>query len=65
MKKRKPTTNRGWALYRAQLSCRGGRNALEGLGKWENESDMDLVRFAIFNLLHAVEDIAKAMEAKR
>ena len=47
-------------LYRAQLSCAVGRNALDGSG--EIPDGLTSTQWALFNLLHAVEDIAKHLE---
>lgn len=44
----KPRTKAECASERVRLSCRIGRNALED---WN-------VEYAMFNLLHAVEDLA-------
>ena len=46
-------------LYRAQLSCKIGRDALEG--KTTPPDGILPIEWALFSLLHAVEDIAKAM----
>jgi hypothetical protein len=40
-------------LYRAQLSCRIGRDVLEG--KTKCPSGVQSMEWALFNLLHAVE----------
>jgi hypothetical protein len=44
-------------LYRAALSCRIGRDALEG--KTTPPPATSQTEYALFNLLHAVEDIAE------
>ena len=46
-------------LYRAQLSCKLGRDALEG--KTTPPDGVTPMEWAMFNLLHAVEDVATAM----
>ena len=46
-------------LYRAQLSCKLGRDALEG--KTTPPGGVSQMQWAMFNLLHAVEEIATAM----
>lgn len=46
-------------LYRAQLSCRVGRDVLEG--KTQCPNGVQPMEWAMFNLLHAVEEIATAM----
>lgn len=53
-----PSTPREWALYRVGLACKIGRDALEGKAVPKTCS---AVEYALFNLLHAVEDIANAM----
>lgn len=47
-------------LYRAQLSCKIGRDALEG--KTQCPEGVSPIEWAMFNLLHAVEEIATAMK---
>jgi hypothetical protein len=46
-------------LYRAQLSCKIGRDALKG--KTTAPDGVTPMEWAMFNLLHAVEEIATAM----
>jgi len=46
-------------LYRAQLSCRIARDVIEG--KTAAPADVSHLEWAMFNLLHAVEEIATAM----
>ena len=46
-------------LYRAQLSCKIGRDVLEG--KTQCPDGVHPMEWAVFNLLHAVEEIATAM----
>jgi len=47
-------------FYRAQLACSIGREVLSGeTSPPENTSKME---YAMFNLLHAVEDIATALQ---
>jgi len=58
--KKKPQTPREWALYRCALSCKIGRDALDA-GRSPVEGT-PLVDWVLFNLLHAVEEIGKAME---
>lgn len=55
----RPSTDREWALYRVGLVCKAGREALEGK---RIPATCSVVEYALFNLLHAVEDIARAME---
>lgn len=60
MAPKKPETAREWALYRCSLACKIGRDAME---KGESPvDDTSLVEFVLFALLHAVEEIGKAME---
>jgi protein involved in temperature-dependent protein secretion len=53
-------TTKEFALYRARLSCKVGRNAIEG--KITPPCGLSPIEWAVYNLLHAVEDIAGAME---
>jgi hypothetical protein len=46
-------------LYRAQLSCKIGREVLDG--KMQSPDGVQPIEWAMFNLLHAVEEIAIAM----
>ena len=46
-------------LYRAKLSCRIGRDALEG--KSRPPEFVTPTEYAIYNLLHAMEEIADAL----
>ena len=46
-------------LYRAKLSCKIGRDAIEG--KTQPPCGTTPTEYAIYNLLHAVEEIADAM----
>ena len=46
-------------LYRAKLSCKIGRDALDGKTSYPPGSTR--VEYALYNLLHAVEEIASAM----
>jgi len=50
-------------LYRAELSCKIGRDALEG--KITPPHGVQPIEWAMFNLLHAVEEIANAMKANK
>jgi hypothetical protein len=52
-----------FTLYRARLSCKAGRNAIEG--KITPPCGLSPIEWAIYNLLHAVEDIARAMEKSK
>ena len=46
-------------LYRAKLSCKVGRDAIEG--KITLPDGVEPMEWAMFNLLYAVEEIATAM----
>lgn len=59
----KPTTEAEWCAYRAQAACRIGRDALDG--KAEIPPGVTRHEYALFNLLHAVEELAKLIEAKK
>ncbi len=56
---KKPKTKREFALWRAKAACRFGLEAFDGKGLPDGVTRTD---YALFNLLHAVEDIAMAME---
>lgn len=51
--------NRHPGLFRAQLSCKIGRNVLEGKGDCPN--NVQPMEWAMYNLLQATEEIAKAL----
>ena len=55
-----PIVRRKNALYRAGLSCAIGRDAIEG--RIEIPANVSPMEWAMFNLLHAVEEIASAIE---
>ncbi len=48
-------------LCRAQMHCKIGRDALEG----KIESNFSQMEYAMFSLLHAVEEIATVMLKER
>jgi hypothetical protein len=54
--KKLPSTPRGWCLYRAKLNCKIGRDTLD------REAESTRLNYAVFCLLHAVADIAEAMD---
>jgi hypothetical protein len=56
----KPKTEYEWMLYRAEASCRIGKESLSGKGI---PSDLNKSEYALFNLLCAIEEIAKAMKS--
>lgn len=51
-----PQTPAEWCAYRCQLSCKIGRDALEG--KTQLPAGCSPLEYAMFSLLHAVEDLA-------
>ena len=51
----RPSSPREWALYRCKQSCQLGREEL--VNSNETFQSMSLA-FAVFNLLHAVEELA-------
>lgn len=51
-----PRTEAEWCAYRCQLSCKIGRDALEG--KTQPPAGCSPLEYAVFNLLHAVEELA-------
>lgn len=55
-----PFVRRKNALYRAGLSCAIGRDAIEG--RIEIPANVSPMEWAMINLLHAVEEIASAIE---
>ncbi len=52
-----PKTKSEWAAYRCQMSCGIGRNALEG--KTSPPHGVTRLEYAIYNLLHAIEELSK------
>jgi hypothetical protein len=59
--KRKPKTDNEWAAYRCQLSCKIGRDALEG--KTKSPAGVSAMEYALYNLLHAVEELSRIKES--
>ncbi len=51
-------------LYRAQLSCKIGKDAIEGRIPAERLAG-SAMEYAMYNLLSAIEDIAKALEKQQ
>lgn len=45
-----------WSAYRCQLSCRIGRDAIEGKMSPVGRSSLE---YAVFNLLHATEELSQ------
>jgi hypothetical protein len=62
-KTKNPETPREWATYRAKLNCRIGRDVIEG--KTVAPGGISRTEYAIYNLLHAVEHIADALNDKK
>jgi hypothetical protein len=52
-----PRTPAEWSAYRCQLSCKIGRDALEG--KTQPPAGCSPLEYAMFNLLHAVEELSR------
>lgn len=46
-----------WCAYRCQLSCKIGRDVLDGRTK--PPSGVTPLEYAVFNLLHAVEELSR------
>ena len=59
----KPQTPKEWALYRAGAACRIGMDILNG--KTPPPDGSSVTQYALYNLLHAVEDIAEAMKESK
>ena len=55
----RPKTDAEWAAYRCQLSCKIGRDAIEG--KITIPGRCTATEYALFNLLHAVEDLSMSI----
>jgi len=56
IRKNPPKSPAEWAAYRCQASCRIGRDALEG--KTKPPAGCSPLEYAVFNLLHAVEELS-------
>lgn len=55
-----PTTPRGWALWHARKNCEMGKEGLDsGRGV---PADCEPMEWAVYQLLCAVEELARAME---
>ena len=59
-KRTKPRTEAEWSAYRCQLSCKIGRDALEG--KTQPPAGCSPLEYAVFNLLHAVEELSRQID---
>ena len=57
-----PKTEAEWAAYRCRLSCKIGRDVLEG--KTQPPDTVNRLEYAVFNLLHAMEDLSRAIESQ-
>lgn len=55
-----PRTEAEWCAYRCQLSCQIGRDVLEG--KTKTPAGVSPLEYAVFNLLHAVEELSRHNE---
>jgi hypothetical protein len=53
----KPKTEAEWCAYRCKLNCQAGREVLDGATKIPPGSNR--VEYALYNLLHAVEELAR------
>jgi hypothetical protein len=52
-----PRTEAEWCAYRCQLSCKIGRDVLEG--KTKTPAGVSPLEYAVFTLLHAVEELSR------
>jgi hypothetical protein len=57
---KKPETPLEYAVWRAMSCCRSGQRCLNGEKK-EMKTDADQMRYAVYVLLNAVEDVAIAI----
>jgi hypothetical protein len=57
-----PKTEAEWCAYRCRLSCKIGRDVLDG--KQQSPRGVQPMEFAIFNLLQAVEELSKQVAEK-
>lgn len=48
-------------LYRAQLACHIARDGIDGKSEAPTNAGVSRMEWAMYNLLHAVEEIAKAL----
>lgn len=58
--KPKPRSQLGWAVERARLACKVGRDGING--EQDLPDGVTGLEWAVYNLLHAVEDVANAVE---
>jgi hypothetical protein len=57
--KPKPKTPPEWSAYRCQLSCKIGRDVLDGTTN--PPAGISRMEYAMFNLLHAIEDLSQVV----
>ena len=50
---------KSWPAYRCQLSCKIGRDVLNG--KTQPPKGVTGIEYALYNLLHAVEELSHAV----
>ena len=60
-KKGKPETEAQWAALRCRMSCKIGRDAIEG----RKHEVPDVLEYAVHCLLHAIEDLSKQIEESK
>lgn len=53
----RPQTEAQWCAYRCQLSCKIGRDVIDG--KTKTPAGVLPLEYAVFNLLHAVEELSR------
>lgn len=58
----KPKTRKQWCLYRAKLSCKIGKDVLDG--KTETPKSVSPIEYAIYSLLCVTEEIINALDEK-
>ena len=58
--KPKPRSQLEWAVERARMSCKVGRDGINGAQ--DLPDGVTGLEWAVYNLLHAVEDVANAVE---
>lgn len=57
-----PRTEAELCAYRCQLSCKIGRDVLEG--KIKTPAGVSPLEYAVFNLLHAIEELSRCDSGK-
>lgn len=58
-----PQTPEEWTIHRIQLSCQIGRDAIDGSAK--PPAGCTRLEWAIYNMLHAIEELAKLNKPPR